>query len=128
VLDRYRRLLDDGDLATASRLFAERVARLPTEMLVGDIAMAPGEAVGCLHDLEAMAADDPDLGRFAGVVVPTLLMQGSDTWSPMPETMDALAAVLPHATRATLDGQNHFATHTAPEPWATPVRRFLQER
>ena len=63
----------------------------------------------------------------AGIAVPTLLMQGSDTWSPMPEAMDALAAVLPLASRATLHGQNHFATHTAPERWAAPLRRFLQE-
>nr|WP_246323910.1 alpha/beta hydrolase [Petropleomorpha daqingensis] len=128
VLDRYRRLLDDGDLATASRLFAERVARVPVAMLdaLGDgVAMERAEAVGCLSDLEAMAADDPDLGRFAGIAVPTLLVQGSDTWSPMPETMDALAAVLPHASRATLAGLDHFATHTAPELWAATLREFL---
>jgi pimeloyl-ACP methyl ester carboxylesterase len=131
ALDRYRGLLDDGDLATAGRLFAERVARVPAAMLdaLGDgVAMQCAEAAGCLSDLEAMVADDPDLGRFAGIAVPTLLVQGSDTWSPMPETMDALAAVLPHASRATLAGQDHFATHTAPELWAATLRRFLQER
>jgi pimeloyl-ACP methyl ester carboxylesterase len=129
VLDRYARLLDDGDLATASRLFAEHAARVPAAMLdaLGDTAMQRAEAVGCLHDLEAMAADDPDMARWAGIDVPTLLMHGSDTWSPMPETMAALAAVLPHATRATLDGQDHFATHTAPEQWTAPLRRFLAE-
>jgi pimeloyl-ACP methyl ester carboxylesterase len=94
---------------------------------LGDTEMDAGGAIGCLHDLEAMVADDPDAARWAGIDVPTLLMQGSDTWSPMPETMDALAAVLPHATRVTLDGQNHFVTHTAPEVWAAPLRRFLQD-
>jgi pimeloyl-ACP methyl ester carboxylesterase len=89
--------------------------------------MPRDEAIGCLHDLEAMAADDPHLGRWAGIAVPTLLMRGSDTWSPMPETMDALAAVLPHADRATLDGLDHFATHTAPEVWTGALRRFLED-
>jgi pimeloyl-ACP methyl ester carboxylesterase len=129
VLDRYRQHLDDKNLAAGSQLFAEEVARVPAAMLdaLGDTAMEREEAIGCLHDLEAMTADDPDLGRWAGIAVPTLLMRGSDTWSPMPETMDALAAVLPTAQRAVLDGLNHFATHTAPELWAATLRRFLQD-
>jgi pimeloyl-ACP methyl ester carboxylesterase len=130
VLDRYRQHFDDHDLTTAGRLFAEEVARVPAAMLdaLGDgVAMERAEAIGCLHDLEAMAADDPDLGRWAGIAVPTLLMRGSDTWSPMPETMDALAAVLPSATRAVLDGLDHFATHTAPDVWTATLRRFLHE-
>jgi pimeloyl-ACP methyl ester carboxylesterase len=128
VLDRYRALLAAGELPAADRLFAEEVARAPVAMLdaMGELPGDPGQLESCLHDLEAMAADDPDLGRWAGIDVPTLLIQGADTWSPMPETMDALAAVLPHATRVTLDGQNHFATHTAPELWAGTLRRFLQ--
>jgi pimeloyl-ACP methyl ester carboxylesterase len=129
VLDRYRALLAAQQGPAADRLFAEEVARVPAAMLdaMGELPGDPGQLESCLHDLEAMAADDPDLGRWAGIDVPVLLMQGSDTWSPMPETMDALAAVLPHATRATLDGQMHFATHTAPELWAAPLRRFLHD-
>jgi pimeloyl-ACP methyl ester carboxylesterase len=127
VLDRYRALLDAGDLATASRLFAERVARVPAAMLdaLGDTAMDPAEARGCLHDLEAMTADDPDIDRWTGIDVPTLLMNGSQTWSPMPETMAALARALPRAEHVVLDGQLHFATHTAPEQFAAPIRSFL---
>jgi pimeloyl-ACP methyl ester carboxylesterase len=127
VLDRYRALLAEGDLAPASRLFLEQVARMPAAMLdaVGETTMGADDAEGCLHDLEAMAADDPDVGRWAGIDVPVLLMQGSDTWSPMPEAMDALAAVLPAAERAVLAGQTHFATHAAPEAFAAPLRRFL---
>ena len=130
VLDRYRQHVDDGDLVAAGRFFAENVARVPAAMLdaLGDgVAMERAEAIGCLHDLEAMAADDPGLDRWADIAVPALLMQGMDTWSPMPETMDALAAVLPHANRAILDGLNHFATHTAPEVWAGTLHGFLSE-
>jgi len=130
ALDRYRQYVDDGDLVAAGRFFAENVARVPAAMLdaLGDgVAMERAEAIGCLHDLEAMTVDDPDLDRWAGIAVPTLLMRGSDTWSPMPETMAALAAVLPRAHRATLDGLNHFATHTAPDVWAGTLHRFLSE-
>jgi pimeloyl-ACP methyl ester carboxylesterase len=73
-----------------------------------------------------MAADAADLDRWARIEVPLLLLQGSDTWDPMPATMDALAAVLPTASRTVLPGQSHFASHTAPELFAGAVRTFLR--
>jgi pimeloyl-ACP methyl ester carboxylesterase len=137
VLSAYRELLRAGDLAAATRLFAEKVARVPAALLAAlssadaapksadEQATAAAEAVGCLHDLEAIAADQTDVQRWAGIGVPVLLMQGGETWAPMPSTMDALAGALPKATRVTLPGQSHFATHTAPEPFAAVLREFL---
>ena len=81
--------------------------------------------IGCLHDLEAMAADTLDISRWARLGVPVLLMQGSETWAPMPATMDELARALPEAERAVLTGQAHFATHTAPAMFADALRGFL---
>jgi pimeloyl-ACP methyl ester carboxylesterase len=99
---------------------------VPAAMLGGAEAEGdPREAIGCLHDLEAMAADDPDLSRWAAISLPTLIMQGGETWSPMPATMDALAKAMPAATRVTLPGQSHFATHTAPELFAAELAKFL---
>ncbi|HKO26135.1 MAG TPA: alpha/beta hydrolase [Solirubrobacteraceae bacterium] len=130
TLARYRACLDDGALAAAARVFAAEVARVPAPLLdaltgADDTNADRAEAIGCLHDLEAMTADTPDLDRWAAVEVPTLLMQGSETWAPMPATMDALAAVLPHLTRQRLAGQAHFATHTAPALFAGTVTTFL---
>jgi pimeloyl-ACP methyl ester carboxylesterase len=131
VLTRYRARLGEGAPAAAGRLFAAEVARVPVpllDVLTGsgdDTAADRAEAVGCLHDLEAMAADTRDLDRWADVSVPVLLVQGTATWAPMPATMDALAATLPRVTRAPLDGQAHFATHTAPELFARAVTGFL---
>ena len=131
LLGPFRELLAAGDVRAANRLFSEHAARIPTWVL--DM-FAPGpdpspqamaEAVGCRHDLEAMAADSLDVDRWARIEVPVLLMQGADTWPPMPATMDALAAVLPDVTRAIWPGQSHFASHTAPELFAATVRRFL---
>lgn len=85
-----------------------------------------GEATGCLHDLEAMAADETDIHSWAAIDVPVLLMQGEQTWAPMPATMDALMAALPATTtRVVFKGESHFATHTAPGPFAEALRRFL---
>jgi pimeloyl-ACP methyl ester carboxylesterase len=134
VLDRYRALLAAGDLAAATRLFAGQVARVPAEILDAlaraggepDAGRATAEALGCLHDLEAMASDELDLGRWTRIGIPVLLMQGSDTWAPMPASMDALADALPGAGRAVLTGQAHFATHTAPALFAETLRTFLR--
>jgi pimeloyl-ACP methyl ester carboxylesterase len=134
VLEPYRALVEAGELAAANRLFAAKVARVPEPVLAAfDAAAATAprgaqqEAVGCLHDLEAMTADAPDLERWAAIGVPVLLMQGGDTWAPLPATMDALAGALPKATRAVLPGHSHFATHTAPGLFAETVGRYLRE-
>lgn len=132
VLDQYRALVQAGDLAAAAMVFAREVSRVPDVILdalastVGDVdeVQARQEAVGCLHDLEAMAADEPDIRRWGGIDTPLLLMQGSDTWPPMPETLDALALAMPKAERLVLAGQAHFATHTAPALFANSVRGF----
>ncbi len=138
VLEQYRRLLAAGEIAAAARLFAADVARVPASVLAAlaePAAVSPeadrqatAEAVGCLHDLEALAADTDDIQRWSPIAVPVLLLQGSETWAPMPDTMDALAAALPRADRTVLTGQSHFATHTAPELVAEALRRFLSKR
>jgi pimeloyl-ACP methyl ester carboxylesterase len=134
VLSSYRQLLEAGAVAAATRLFAEKVSRAPASLLAA-LDAAPGaaddvaaaEAVGCLHDLEAMAADQFDPQRWAGITVPVLLLQGTETWAPMPATMEALAEALPKATRVRLTGQSHFATHTAPDLFAEALGQFLTE-
>lgn len=131
ALDQYRRHLLAGELSAAALVFAAEVARVPPPLLAAltsapeSSALDRANAVGCLHDLEAMAADTPDLARWADVFTPTLLMQGTETWAPMPATMDALAAALPHVNRTMLTGQAHFATHTAPAAFGSAVSEFL---
>lgn len=132
VLDQYRALIEAGDLAAAAMLFAREVSRVPEVILqalagsVGELdeVRARDEAVGCLYDLEAMAADEPDIRRWGQVDAPLLLMQGSNTWRPMPETLNALALAVPNAERLVLAGQAHFATHTAPALFANSLLNF----
>ncbi len=120
ALKRFRAALTAGDLLAANRIFAAEVARFPFADQLGPAD--PGETTGMLHDLEALAADGPDIDRWSGIRVPIRIVQGGDTWAPMPETMDALAAACPAAERVTLDGQSHFAAHTAPELFAAAIR------
>jgi pimeloyl-ACP methyl ester carboxylesterase len=74
-----------------------------------------------------MADDGTALSRWSSITVPTLLMQGADTWEPMPTTMAALAAALPTARRVVWPGQSHFATMTAPDLVAGVLDQFFTE-
>lgn len=128
VLERYR-ATEDPDVA--ARIFALEVAGAPPALVEAmppappDVARRSLHAQG--HELEAFAADDGDPARFAGITVPVLLMQGAETWDPVPAVLDGLAAALPHAHRAVLPGQSHFATATAPELVAARLAGFLAE-
>ncbi|BCJ49071.1 3-oxoadipate enol-lactonase [Actinoplanes sp. NBRC 14428] len=123
LLERYRAALGRDDAAGLAAVLNE-VTRVPPAVVAafaaaaGDRPPDPAEArrsaIGWLHDLEALAGDDPDVGRWSSITVPALLMGGADTWDPVPATMDALAAALPGAHRIVWDGQSHFATMTAP--------------
>lgn len=149
VLDRYRALVDAGDLTAAGELWAEQVALIPGPLLAaltaqaaeadgsggsgggsggGDPAAeaARRAAIGAAGDLEAMVGDEGGFARWSAVDLPVLLMQGAESWSPIPETMDALAAALPDVERVTWAGQSHFATHTAPDLVADAVRGFIR--
>ncbi|MFC0680139.1 alpha/beta fold hydrolase [Lysobacter korlensis] len=132
VLDRYRALVAHGDLAAANRLLLLDVARVPKPL--AEVLTAAGTgldaraAIGWLHDLEALAADSGAARRWSGIAVPTLLMQGAETWEPMPTTMDQLASTLPRLHRVVWEGQLHFATSTAPDLVAEELRRFWHEQ
>ncbi|WP_334627389.1 alpha/beta fold hydrolase [Micromonospora sp. CPCC 205539] len=136
MLDRYRAAFERGD-APAMAAALNEVTRVPAEIVAafaaaaGDRTPDPVEAqrsaLGWLHDLEALAEDSTDIARWASITVPTLLMQGADTWEPMPTTMNALAATIPQARRIIWPGQSHFATMTAPTLVAETLRQFFAE-
>lgn len=75
-----------------------------------------------------MADDDTDTARWADIGVPVLLMQGGQSWSPLPEGMDLLAAALPHAERVAWPDQSHFATATVPDLVAAALQSFFDSR
>jgi pimeloyl-ACP methyl ester carboxylesterase len=135
VLGKYKALLSGGDFDNATSLFVREVSRVPTALLEAlavanadkepDPAESRRSAIGSLRDLEALASDSTDMARWAGIDVPVLLLQGADTWEPVPSGMDQLAAALPHAQRVVFAGQSHFASTVAPLLVAEELRRFL---
>jgi pimeloyl-ACP methyl ester carboxylesterase len=134
--DRYKAAFGRQD---AGEMFAvlNEVSRVPASIVAAfaaragdqrpDPAEAQRSAIGWRHDLEALAADSTDAARWSSIAVPTLLMQGADTWEPMPTTMNALAEALPAARRVIWPGQSHFATMTAPDLVAATLRDFFAD-
>lgn len=135
LLDRYRAAFERDDARAMAEVLNE-VTRVPAEIVeafaaAGDRRPDPAEAqrsaVGWLHDLEALAEDSTDITRWSSITVPTLLMQGADTWEPMPTTMNALAKTVPGARQIIWQGQSHFVTMTAPGLVADTLRQFFAE-
>lgn len=130
VLARFEALTAMGERGQAARLLAEKVARVPAALLdlmdaAEPDADEPDDSYGWSRDLESMIADTTYLDRWSTITAPTLLMRGSDTWQPMPETVERLATILPRATLETFAGQMHFAPSTNPEAVAGAIARFL---
>ncbi|CRZ16419.1 alpha/beta fold hydrolase [Mycolicibacterium neworleansense] len=131
ILDRYRRLCADARYGDALELFAREVACIPAEVVATASFEPESEELGRTTtlsagaDLEAMADDTQGVDRWAAITVPVLLMQGGLSWPPLPEGMDRLARVLPHAERVTWSDQSHFATAMVPQRVADTIRRFL---
>lgn len=130
VLAEFEDLTAHGDRRRADRLLAEKVARVPAELLDLMDAGEPddsefADAPGWCRDLESMAADSVEVERWSAVTTPTLLMRGADTWQPMPATLDRLATALPHVTYTMFPDQMHFAPSVVPEEVATEIARFL---
>ncbi|MFC6020233.1 alpha/beta fold hydrolase [Plantactinospora solaniradicis] len=136
MLDRYRSAFDRDDAQEMAAALND-VTRVPAKIVAafaaaaGDRTPDPVEArrsaIGWLHDLEALAEDSTDVARWSSITVPTLLMQGADTWEPMPTTMNALATTIPGARRIIWQGQSHFVTMTAPTLVADALRQFFAE-
>ncbi|BEL06790.1 hypothetical protein Q0Z83_049810 [Actinoplanes sichuanensis] len=130
LLDRYRAALDADDAAGMFNVLNE-VTRVPPAVVAafraaaGDRRPDPASSVGWLHDLEALTDDTTTPATWSTITVPTLLMQGADTWEPMPATMNALAEVIPGLRRVIWPGQSHFVTMTAPDLVAEALDGFF---
>lgn len=65
-----------------------------------------------------------DPGRYAHLVVPTLLLTGGDSPPIMHDVIDRLHAALSHSRIASMPGKQHIAMGLAPEPLADKALRF----
>jgi pimeloyl-ACP methyl ester carboxylesterase len=133
VAVRHHELVAAGDYRAAGLLVAREVLHAPAFLLEAlaqapepDPAEAEREAHGWEADLAQLAEDDPDVTRWSTITLPTLLLQGGRTWSPIPEGVEDLARALPHAERVSWPDESHFVTATAPELFAAAAAEFAR--
>ncbi|CAN5820627.1 hypothetical protein BH23ACT5_BH23ACT5_16440 [soil metagenome] len=124
-------LLAGGNPDAALELAYRNLVGLNEEELDGVRAQPPWPArVAAAHAIpreeRAFSESRFDPERAAAVTVPTLLLVGPESpiWKPEAEIV---AAALPDARIAILEGQGHVADLLAPELVAEPLLAFLNE-
>lgn len=124
VAEQGRRLLAEGkpgevirSMLTATQTFPP--GREDALDLMADLFSSRAE--GVLADLDCVNALPPDLGKWARISIPTLLLCGAESTNLDKGGVRALRDVLPHARYAELPGEVHF-----PEDWG-PVAELILE-
>lgn len=124
----YTDLVAAGRRGDAAEYFMAKVVGMPAEF-VAEARNAPWwpsqEALAHTLAYDATVMGDYSLPtqRAASVKVPTLVMDGGASFGWMGETANALAKVIPHAERRTLEGQEH---NVAPEAMALVLTEFFK--
>jgi pimeloyl-ACP methyl ester carboxylesterase len=123
----YRELVEAGRRGDAVEYFMAKVVGLPPEFVAG-ARQAPwwAQQEALAHTL---AYDATIMGDYTipadvakAVPVPTLIVIGAASFGFLAETADALAALIPDAQRATLEGQEH---NVDPAALAPVLARFF---
>jgi pimeloyl-ACP methyl ester carboxylesterase len=124
-------LLAAGKRDAAVAYFMTDSVGMPAEVVAGMrqspawprmVALAPTLAYDTRIMADTTRGDPAPLGQWAFVTTPTLIIDGTATFPFMHASADALAAVLPDAERATLEGQDHGP---APEVLAPVLIEFF---
>ena len=121
-----------GEREAALELFWRKVVKVSEEDIRAVQAQPTWPSrIATVHtitrEFRAFFNDRFDLQRAARVVVPVLLLVGSDTPEELKDDPETVAAALPDARIAVLEGQ-HIADVLAPEPFAERVLAFLRQR
>lgn len=118
-----------GDWDGFATMFLADVLAVPPEVLEAlrgteDWEAIVADAPASLGDLRAISRYVFDPERYSVLMMPVLLQVGSES-PPELYVTDALATVLPKVSIGELDGQAHEGMTTAPEQYASAIRRFL---
>lgn len=133
VEERLDALVASGEREAALELFWREVVKVSEEDLRAVRAQPTWPSrLATVHtitrEFRAFFNDRFDPQRAARVVVPVLLLVGSDTPEELRDDPETVAAALPDARIAVLEGQQHIADVLAPEPFAERVIEFLRQR
>jgi pimeloyl-ACP methyl ester carboxylesterase len=132
VEQRLDALVTSGDREAALELFWREVVKASEEDIRAIRAQPTWAArVATVHtitrEVRAFYDDTFDPGRAARITVPVLLLAGDDTPNELRDDLETVAAALPDARIAYLEGQQHIADVLAPELFSERVLEFLRE-
>lgn len=130
MVQRISALVDDDRLEDAAELFFREEGRLDDEGLAflktlpewePMVALAPI----CVREWDAILGAHLSIDRYRQLSTPTLILAGGENLDHPSMATDSLAAALPDARVAVLNGQGHMANRTDPPLVAEEVRDFL---
>jgi pimeloyl-ACP methyl ester carboxylesterase len=130
TIDRWERLIHDGDRDLMMREFLREVAGYD-DAQIDELARSPlWEARKRVtptvpRELRAERAHRLDPGELGQVRAPALLLVGTESPDWAVQSIDAYAEALPNPQTRPLEGHGHSANVTAPELLAAELQRFL---
>jgi pimeloyl-ACP methyl ester carboxylesterase len=133
VGERLDALLAEGDRDAVVETMFREVVRMP-ETEIAALRAQPAwparvaAAPTIVRELRAISRVPFGAARAARVTVPTLLLTGSDSRDPFAADVGTVAAALPDARVAVLEGQQHVADILDPEGFAGHLVGFLRGR
>jgi pimeloyl-ACP methyl ester carboxylesterase len=129
TLESVGRRIAAGDHEGAARQFVDEVAfgrgawdnKLPPMVKEMFVRNAP-TYLDELRDPDQLTID-PD--ALAGVKMPVVLTQGSESPPVFSRVLDRLESLIPHVTRETIQGAGHVPHSTTPEAYVEAMKRAV---
>jgi pimeloyl-ACP methyl ester carboxylesterase len=129
-IDRWERLITDGDRDLLLREFFHKVAGYSDDE-IDELALSPvwerrkQVSPTLPRELRAELAFRVDRAALAWLTTPTPLLLGSESPDWARRSTDAYSEAIPDAEVSILDGHGHGATTSGPELLAAELTRFL---
>ena len=130
MIERWQRLIDEGDRDTVVREFYRDIAG-HDEAAIDEFARSPvwearRQIVPTVpRELRAEQEHRFDAAALSRIRTPVLLLVGTESPAWAVRSVDAHAEALPNAEKHALEGQGHSANMTAPGLLAAEPERFL---
>jgi pimeloyl-ACP methyl ester carboxylesterase len=130
LVDRIRKLIDHGKFEEAAELFFSEEGRLDEDGLATLKTLPEWKrmvelAPVCVREWDAILDANLSVNRYRELTSPTMILAGSENLDHPSMATESLAANLPDARTAVLDGHGHTANLVAPALVAGEVRAFL---
>ncbi len=133
VLSKFEDLVQRGQKDAALEVFLRDIVKL-SDARIAAARKNPNWTARArtvdvqVREIRALNAYEFVPAKFGKLMIPTLLVMGSQTADHHRVAIEALGRALPNQTLVTLQGQGHDAIEAAPELFTNAVLEFLKSR